>query len=289
MGRKQAGPWKHVYLCLAGLIYFSLTACAVVQEVKLHEEIQDHLERGQILLAQGDFQGAQVALEQVLSLSPKRPPEDEALLGLGLIYAHFGNTKKDYKKAAAYFNRLMTSYPKSLLGEQAKIWANLLQENENLNRSLQDAQQNASRLKQSVEKLEKTKQAEAKAEQKMEEPDDAREALVRSQRLLAQGDFDGALAAAQRALALSPRRPPEDDALLTLGLIYAHPGNPKKDFKKSLEFFSRLVKEYPKSLSAEEGKVWIGVLQENEKLTEVIQKSKQVDLEIEEKKREIAK
>jgi tetratricopeptide (TPR) repeat protein len=289
MGRKRTGSWKHVCLCLAGLIYLSLTACAVVQEVKLREEIQDHLERGQRLLAQGDFQGAQVALEQVLTLSPGRPPEDEALLGLGLIYAHFGNAKKDYKKAASCFNRLMTSYPKSLLGEQAKIWANLLQENENLNRSLQDAQQNVSRLKQSVERLEKAKQAETKAEAKTEETDEAREALVRSQRLLAQGDFDAALTAAQRALSLSPRRPPEDDTLLTLGLIYAHPGNPKKDFKKSLEFFSRLVKEYPKSLSAEEGKVWIGVLQENEKLTEVIQKSKQVDLEIEEKKREIAK
>jgi hypothetical protein len=33
----------------------------------------------------------------------------------------------------------------------------------------------------------------------------------------------------------------------------------------------------------------MGVLQENEKLNEVIQKSKQVDLEIEEKKREKAK
>jgi tetratricopeptide (TPR) repeat protein len=289
MGRKRTGFWKHVHLCLAGLISLSLASCAAVQEVKQREEVQDHLERGQRLLAQGDFQGAQVALEQVLFLSPRRPPEDEALLGLGLIYAHFGNAKKDYKKAAAYFNRLMTSYPKSLLGEQAKIWANLLQENENLNRSLQEAQQNASKLKQTVEKLEKAKQTEAKPEPKTDEPDEAREALVRSQKLLAQGDFEGALAAAQKALSLSPRKPPEDDALLTLGLIYAHPGNPKKDFKKSLEFFGRLVKEYPKSLSAEGGKVWIGVLQENEKLTEVIQKSKQVDLEIEEKKREIAK
>ena len=171
MGGKRTGPWKYVYLCLAGLIYLSLTGCAVFQEVKVRGDVHDHLERGQRLLAEGDFQGAQVAMEQVLSLSPQRPPEDEALLGLGLIYAHFGNAKKDYKKAVGYFNRLMTSYPKTLLGEQAKIWANLLQENENLNRSLQDAQQNAARLKQTAEKLEKPKQAEAKAEQKAEESD----------------------------------------------------------------------------------------------------------------------
>ena len=283
MGRKRTGSWKYVYLCLAGLIYLSITGCAGFQEVKLRGEVRDHLERGQRLLAQGDFQGAQAALEQVLSLSPQRPPEDEALLGLGLIYAHFGNAKKDYRQAADYFNRLMTGYPKSPLGEQAKIWANLLQENENLKRSLQDNQQDTARLKQAVEKLEKPKQTVARAE----EPDEPRETLLRSQRLLGQGDFDGAVAAAQRVLSLSPRRPPEDDALLTLGLIYAHPGNPKKDFTKSLEFFRRLVKEYPTSHSAEQGKIWIGMLQENEKLNEVIQKSKQVDLEIEEKKRDI--
>ena len=285
MGRKRTGLWKYFYLCLTGLIYLSVTGCAAFQEVKLRGEVRDHLERGQRLLSQGDFQGAQAALEQVLSLSPQRPPEDEALLGLGLIYAHFGNAKKDYKKAVGYFNRLMTSYPKSPLGEQAKIWANLLQENENLKRSLQDNQQDAARLKQAVEKSEKPKQAEPKAA----EPDEAREALVRSQRLLTQGDFDGAAVSAQRALSLSPRGSLEDNALLTLGLIYAHPGNPKKDFTKSLEFFRKLVKEHPKSQSAEQGKIWIGVLQENEKLNEVIQKSKQVDLEIEEKKREITK
>jgi tetratricopeptide (TPR) repeat protein len=262
-----------------------VTGCAAIQEANLRAEVRDHLEQGQRLLAQGDFQGAQAALEQVLSLSPQRPPEDEALLGLGLVYAHFGNTKKDYRKAADYFNRLMTGYPKSPLGEQAKIWANLLQENENLKRSLQEDQQDAARLKQTLEKSEKPKQAVTKAE----EPDEIRDALLRSQRLLGQGDFEGAAAAAQRVLSRSPSRPPEDEALLTLGLIYAHPGNPKKDFTKSLELFRKLLKEYPKSHSGEQGKIWIGVLQENEKLNEMIQKSKQVDLEIEEKKREIVK
>jgi tetratricopeptide (TPR) repeat protein len=289
MGRKRTGPWKYIHLCLAGLIYLSLTGCAVLQEVKLRGEVHDHLERGQRLLAQGDFEGAQSALDQVLSLSPQRPPEDEALFALGLVHAHFGNSKKDYKKALGYFNRLMTSYPKSPLGEQAKIWANVLQENENLNGSLQDVRESVARLRQTVEKSEKPKQGEAKVESKAEDPDEAREALVRTQRLLAQGDFDGSIAATQRALSLSPRKPPEDEALLYLGLIYAHPGNPKKDFTKSLEFFRRLLKEYPKGLPAEQAKIWIGVLQENEKLNEVIQKSKQVDLEIEEKKREKAK
>ena len=289
MGRKRTGPWKYVYLCLAGLISLSLTGCAILQGLKVQTEAHDHLDRGQRLLAQGDFQGAQAAFAQVLALSPQRPPEDEALFGLGLLYVHFGNSQKDYKQAMTYFNRLMTSYPRTPLGEQAKIWANVLQENQNLNGSLVDAQEQVARLRQAFEKSEKPKQAEAKAESKSEDPEEAREALARTQRFLAQGDFDGAMAATQRALSVSARRPPEDEALFYMGLIYAHPGNPKKDLLKSLDAFRRLVKEYPKSPSAEQAKIWIGVLQENEKLNEVIQKSKQVDLEIEEKKREITK
>ncbi len=289
MGRKRTGPWKYVHLCLAGLISLSLTGCAIFQELKLHSEVYDSLDQGQRLLAEGNFQGAQPAFERVLSLSPQRPPEDEALFGLGLLYAHFGNTQKDYSKAMSYFSRLMTGYPRTPLGEQAKIWANILQENQNLNGSLQDAKENAASLRQTVEKSEKPKQGDPKAESKAEDSDEVREALARTQRLLNQGDFDGALAATQRALSLSPRKPPEDEALYYQGLIYAHPGNSKKDFTKSLESFRRVVKEYPKSLSAEQAKVWIGVLQENEKLNEVIQKSKQIDLEIEEKKREKTK
>jgi hypothetical protein len=46
---------------------------------------------------------------------------------------------------------------------------------------------------------------------------------------------------------------------------------------------------YPKSPLADEAKVWAGMLQENEKLTQVIEKTKQVDISVEEKKREKAR
>jgi lipid II:glycine glycyltransferase (peptidoglycan interpeptide bridge formation enzyme) len=54
--------------------------------------------------------------------------------------------------------------------------------------------------------------------------------------------------------------------------------------------------DYPQSALAEQARIWIGMLQENEKLNQTIQKlnlvieeSKRVDIEIEEKKREKAK
>jgi tetratricopeptide (TPR) repeat protein len=120
--------------------------------------------------------------------------------------------------------------------------------------------------------------------------------LLRGQKLLARGDYEGSLRENQRVLSLSPNVPPGDEALFNTGLIYAHPGNPQKDFTKSLSIFKKLMKDHPQSPWAEQAKIWVEVLQENErlnqtiqKLNQVIEKSKQVDIEIEEKKKEKAR
>ncbi len=102
------------------------------------------------------------------------------------------------------------------------------------------------------------------------------------QLLMKKGDFDGALEESQATLALSPKSPPGDEALFYMGLVYVHYGNLKKDYSKALTFFRRVVKEFPQSLRAEEAKIWVGVL-------EAIEKAKQVDIQIEEKKKELAK
>jgi tetratricopeptide (TPR) repeat protein len=99
---------------------------------------------------------------------------------------------------------------------------------------------------------------------------------------ISQGDFDGAMKASQDILANSPKTPPGDAALMNLGLISAHYANPKRDYKKSLNFFQRIEKEYPESPLVEEAKIWISVLQ-------AFEKAKQVDLEIEQKKKGLAK
>lgn len=102
------------------------------------------------------------------------------------------------------------------------------------------------------------------------------------QPLINQGNFDAAVKKGEEVLAASPRSPLVDEALFTLGLVYAHTDNPKKDYRKSREYFARLGKEYPGSPLAGESKIWIGVL-------EMIEKAKQVDIEIEEKKKIIVK
>jgi len=140
--------------------------------------------------------------------------------------------------------------------------------------------------------LGKTKGAEEieiKEEEKTRERVKTNEYLFRGQKLLTQGDYEGSLRENQKILSVSAHKPPGDEALFNMGLIYAHSANPKRDYGKSLDFFKKLLKDFPQSPLVEQAKIWIGVLQENEKLTQMLEKSKQVDIEIEERKREKTK
>ncbi len=100
--------------------------------------------------------------------------------------------------------------------------------------------------------------------------------------LMNRGNFDAAVRKSEKVLAASPRSPQADEALFALGLVYANADNPKKDYQKSREFFARLVKEYPGSPFSGEARIWTGVL-------ETIERTKQVDIDIEERKKIIAK
>ena len=120
--------------------------------------------------------------------------------------------------------------------------------------------------------------------------------LLRARKLLEQRDDDGSFNGNKKILSLSGQNPPGDEALFNMGLIYAHTGNPKKDYAKSIGFFKKLMKDYPQGPFSVQARIWTGILQENEKLGQTIQKlyhvieeSKQVDIQIEEKKREKAK
>jgi hypothetical protein len=95
-------------------------------------------------------------------------------------------------------------------------------------------------------------------------------------------DFDGAMKESQDLLAGSPKTPPGDEALMNLGLISAHYANPKKDYKKAMGYFMRIEREFPRSPLVEEARIWVGVLQ-------AFEKAKQVDIEIEEKKKVLGK
>jgi tetratricopeptide (TPR) repeat protein len=293
MGRKQTWTGKYFHFSLAGVMVLSLLSCALLQEVRDREEAEATLLRGQKCLAQGDFDGSLNETQRALALSPSQPPADDALYTLGLVYAHFGNAKKDYGRSLGFFEQLMREFPTSPFAQEAKIWANVLQENKDQAQIIENLTLATEKLKETIDRLEKAERSrpmEVKAEERRaEERKGIRDSLLRGQRLLAQGDFEASLGEMEKVLSVSPPTPLEDEALYTLGLLYAHFGNPKKDYRRSLEFFRRLLKDHPKSPWGDQAKIWIAVIEENQKLNQVIEKSKQVDLEIEQKKREKAK
>jgi tetratricopeptide (TPR) repeat protein len=277
MGRKQIRPRKYIFYSIACLISLSLFDCAAIDELRRREEARMSLRQGHKLLVRGNYEGALEKYQKVLALSNQKPPEDEALFYTGLIYASSRYAKRDTKKSMDFFTDILNDWPQSPFVEQAKIWLGVLHENERMNVLLKRIRQ------------QDTRTAEAKPlELKAEDLAEGRESQTRSQRFAA-GDFEGFISENQKVLSLAHPRSPKDEALFNLGLVYAHEGNPKKDFSKSLDFFKRLIREHPRSPLVEQAKIWVGLLQEYESLNQVIQKLKQVDIEVEERKREKAK
>jgi tetratricopeptide (TPR) repeat protein len=108
---------------------------------------------------------------------------------------------------------------------------------------------------------------------------ETQESLQLAQQLMARGDYEGSLRESQKVLKQAKNQAPGDEALFNMGLVYVNPKNPKKDNRRAISFFNQVVKGYPDSPLTEQAKIWVGVLDGMEKL-------KQVDIEIEEKKRD---
>lgn len=168
----------------------------------------------------------------------------------------------------------------------------------------------------SAEKEKTLKRQAAVAEEKKRE-EKASAHLLKGRKLFAQGDFEGSFRENHTIITFFQDQSPMEEAIFMLGLIYVHPGNPNKDFGKSLEFMKRLTKEYPNSFFGQEAKVWISILlmnekagkeneklireheklakehekliKEHDKMSKMLEEYKQVDVEIEEKKREKGK
>lgn len=284
MGTEQMRGREYAYFCIASLISLALLSCAGMKEASLRKEAQQYLLRGQKMLAQKSYDLALNEFQKVLSLHSQKHLEEEALFEMGLVYAHFGNPKRDYKKSLDLFLKVLNDYPEGHLTEQTKIWVGVLLDNlettkklEKLKRAVKDREESKERFKESR----RTKPQQLR----FEESDEGQERLLRSQKLLAQGNYEGAVGENQKVLALSDPRSSKDEALFNLGLIYAHSRNPQRDIQRSLDYFKRLIKNYPRSSFVEQANTWVAVLEENEELNHIIEKLKQVDIDIEEMKR----
>lgn len=73
----------------------------------------------------------------------------------------------------------------------------------------------------------------------------ARSISLEANELFAQGHYEESLGKYEKLILKEPET--ADRVLFEMGIIYAHPGNDRKDYQKALECFRKIVKNYPDS------------------------------------------
>jgi hypothetical protein len=137
VGGKQTRRGKHVYVCVAVLILANLTGCALQAVQKQQDEARPNITEAETPPEAGTYEGVKEEKEKEgVSVADKKPSADEVLLSMALTYADSSNPARDYAKSGQYLRRLVKEYPASPLAGQAKILIGLLQEAEQLRRTI---------------------------------------------------------------------------------------------------------------------------------------------------------
>lgn len=94
-----------------------------------------------------------------------------------------------------------------------------------------------------------------------EQTSQAKRDLELADNLTRQSDYEGALKAYDGVLKHCPKDAPGDSALFHMGVIWAHPDNPGRDYGKALASFRRLSADFPASPFTHQARAWVGVLE----------------------------
>jgi TPR repeat protein len=279
LGKKHPGTGQCFLICFAGIVAILATGCATIDGIRGKIAAREYLHRGSELLAAGDYKEAIEENQKILSMSVGSVPKDQALFNIALAYAHSKNPGRDYRKSLGYFKTLVKDYPESPLREQAEIWAGVIGA---LQKSKLKSKGNNNEQHMTDEQdisIEQNGSNEQKASNERITPNLH---LLRSQKFFSEGKFQKALDENNFLLEKPGKSPFRDRALFNMGLVYAHQDNPDKDYAKSLYYFTKLIHEHPDSPLAVQASIWQNVLN-------IIEKAKQVDLEIEQKKKELGR
>jgi len=258
LGRKRTRPGKYAYFCIAGLIFLTCSGCAALETIERKRAAHAFLDLSRQLLSRGNYEEALKASEKTLTLSEGQSPGDKALFTMALVRAHHDNPQKDYRKSVEYFTRLRSEYPQSPLVEQSRIWTAVLERTGELERRTAE--------KKKEKDKENKKEIKHVVSRKVKERPSH---LQLSRQQQSRGKYEDALKASEKILSSAGTTTARDEALFANGLVYVHYDNPKKDYKRSMGYFQRLVNEYPQSPLLDQAKVWIDVLQVIEKLHKV--------------------
>jgi outer membrane protein assembly factor BamD (BamD/ComL family) len=130
------------------------------------------------------------------------------------------------------------------------------------------------------------------------------------------GDYEGARKAYSEVIKGYPKKSPGDRALFEMGILFAYPDNPKRNNAKASEYFKRIIRDFPESPLIRESLAWMNALDrinendgkiralleenrsykeqiktlenKNRELEDQIRALKEIDIGIEEKKRQEA-
>ena len=102
--------------------------------------------------------------------------------------------------------------------------------------------------------------------------EEARAHLVLGRKYFAEGNFASALEENEKVLFLAGRNTPIDEALFSIALIHAHFDNLARDYRKSLIALRKLIKDYPGSPLAQQAKVIVGLIQNNNSLSRRVER-----------------
>jgi hypothetical protein len=130
------------------------------------------------------------------------------------------------------------------------------------------------------------------------------------QKVMESGDYAGFLAENQQALQECSSKNYCDVALFNLGFVHSYPKSPYYNQVKGLRYFDELVKKYPQSPWAFQATAWMNIIKKSaasedktrrlqsetkakdasiNELKEQIKRSREVDLKIEQRERELIK
>lgn len=139
---------------------------------------------------------------------------------------------------------------------------------------------------------------------------DQSQAVFPPQKVMQQKNFAEFLAENQRRLQQCEASGGCDVALFNLGFLHAYPQSPYRNPPRALQYLTQLLKKYPRSPLAFQGQAWIALLHENlnldesrrrlqgdlrtqettiRSLREQINRSREIDLEMEKKERELSR
>ncbi len=165
MGRKRIRQGKHLYLFIACMILAGLCGCTGLQGALSRPDYwqADHY------LAGGNYDAAMKQYRSITELYPQAA--DEALFGMGCLYAHPKNPQRDYQKSLEAFRRVINDFPGSKYRESSEALLSVVGEAANRNSQATSQKKQVETLEKQVGTLEKQVEGLQKQIEQMKEID----------------------------------------------------------------------------------------------------------------------